>query len=71
MISILNSYTKDNKIITEYTTDGVNVSHVVEELIVEDINLIDNSNELKAEDIQAQTLLNIEYLVAMAELTSI
>lgn len=48
---ILNRYEIDNVLFTEYTSDGVNVSHISESSIsqtgIEDIEIIEEPSELE------------------------
>lgn len=69
MISILNQYIENDILITEYTKDGKTVSHIVKTCVSENEEQpIESQPTL--EEIQAQILLNTEYLVVMSEINS-
>ncbi|WP_042348233.1 hypothetical protein [Bacillus massiliigorillae] len=62
---ILNEYIEGNMNVIEYSRDGVTVSHVVKTTIQVDVPI---EPQPTIEDLQMQTLLNTEYLVALAEI---
>lgn len=69
---ILREYEENGFKITEFTSDGTSVSSQVEEKIwtEEEINRpvkVSSSDD----EIQAQTLVNTEYLVIMSELANL
>lgn len=68
---ILREYEKDGYKIIEYTLDGKTVSSTVKILIPEEIvpEPNDPTNPTATiEEMQAQTLINTEYLIAMNEM---
>lgn len=67
---ILREYEEDGYKIIEYTLDGKTVSSTVRILIPEDIPqpIEPETNTPTLEEMQTQTLINTEYLIAMNEM---
>lgn len=69
---ILRQYEEDGYLITEYTRDGETVSSRIKEPIpVEQEPMPESNAELSLQEMQAQTLVNTEYLVIMSELANL
>jgi hypothetical protein len=74
MFEIVNEYEKDGYIYKEYSPDGgVTITHHVKELIPFEYDYPETPIEpkLTVEEMQAQTLINTEYLVTMSELSNL
>lgn len=73
-MEILREFEENGYKVTEYTRDGKTVAARVEEKIMDPSELPPVEvlpPQPTAEEMQAQTLLNTEYLVVMSELTNI
>ena len=75
MSEILRQYEEDGLLVTEYTRDGETVSAIIKEAIRSDPDTEEQELEvepkLSSEEVQAQTLVNTEYLVIMSELANL
>ena len=68
-MEVLRRYQENDDIITEYTKDGVIMSHRMVQPIQEAIEFTPNT-EPTQEEIQAQILLNTEYLAILSEISN-
>lgn len=69
MLKILNQYIDAELEIIEYTKDGKTVSHRVETPIINE-STMPIAKQPTIEEMVAQTQLNTEYLVCLAELNN-
>jgi len=72
-VAILREYEENGFKITEYTSDGETVSARVEEKILTDNDISpsepgESKPQPTLEEMQAQTLLNTEYLISKSDL---
>lgn len=65
-MKVLNRYEQDGLSVTEYTNDGVNVSHVVKTILITEPIEINPLPTL--EEIQEQTLLETQYQTLLIEM---
>lgn len=69
MLQILRTFTEDGYEITEYTRDGETVDTVTKAIISDELpEPTPIEPQPTVEEMQAQTLLNTEYLVSRSEL---
>lgn len=69
MSYILREYDEDGYHIIEYTSDGKTASAITKSLIVDAVpDPLPVEQTPTAEEMQAQTLINTEYLIAMNEM---
>lgn len=66
--NVLKEYEQDGYYIIEYTRDGETVSASIKSLIGLDTNIDSPELQPTIEEMQAQTLINTEYLIAMNEM---